>query len=159
MVWVESELEAEWLVALDLPFPPRALLSALRRPRTRVGPRGRGFPRLDPPRRCTGFCRPLSATPVRKFDATDLGELERRLPDRDGTVPALVLQPVYEVEHVALDPTAEAMEGPLGQVYRAAGLVVVVERAADLQLLAPPDRLEAVVGEDAAEVRAQPEGL
>jgi hypothetical protein len=45
------------------------------------------------------------------------------------------------------------MEGPLGQVHRVAGLVVVVERAADFQLITLPDPLEAVVGEDGAEVR------
>jgi hypothetical protein len=38
------------------------------------------------------------------LDAADLGELERRLPDRDGTVARLGFEPVHEVEHVALDP-------------------------------------------------------
>ena len=63
-------------------------------------------------------------------------------------------EPVHEIEHVALDPAAEAMEGPLGQVHRAAGLMIIVERPANFQLIAIPDRLEAVVGEDGAEVRA-----
>ena len=116
---------------------------------------------VDGPFLCFRWPRPVLGLPsasasaclAGELDAADLGELEPRLPDRDGTVTRFGFDPVHEVEHVALDPAAEAMEGPLGQVHRAAGLVVVVERAADFQLIAVPDRLEAVVGEDGAEVR------
>ena len=96
---------------------------------------------------------PWAPFPGGKLDAADLGEQDGRLSQRHGP-PVPVLHAVHELEHVPFRRAAEAVEGPLGEVHRAAGLVVVVEGAADLQLVAPPNRLEAVVGEDGAKVRS-----
>jgi hypothetical protein len=109
--------------------------------------------RLHPPWRCTGFLRPLGAIPAGQFDAADLGEQDTRVPKRDG-FPVPVLHPVHELEHVAGRLAGEAMVDPLAEVHRAAGLLVGMEGTQDLHLVAVPDRLEAVVGEDGAEVRA-----
>jgi len=90
-----------------------------------------------------------------KFDAADLGEQDARAPKRDG-FPVPVLHPVHELEHVAGRLAGEAMVDPLAEVHRAAGLVVGMERAPDLHLLAIAHRRKAVVGEDGAEVCASP---
>jgi hypothetical protein len=109
---------------------------------------------------CFGSGRPVlglpsasaSACPTR-IGAIDAGEHDARLPQRN-SLPVAVLHPVHELEHLAGRLAGEAMVDPLAEVHRAAGLLVGMKGAQDLHLLAFPDRLEAVVGEDGAEVRA-----
>ena len=59
---------------------------------------------------------------------------------------------MHELEHVALDPQPKQWKARLARFTEQLGSFVV-ERAQDLHLIALPDRLEAVVGEDGAEVR------
>jgi imidazoleglycerol phosphate dehydratase HisB len=67
------------------------------------------------------------------------------------------LHAVHELEDVALEPAAagEAVEQPIGEIHREARMLVVMEGAAHLDLVAFSGRGEAVVGEDGAEIRAR----
>src|SRR4051794_23387739 len=98
--------------------------------------------------------RPVSwATLDRGLDAADGRELVAGLSDRDrGAV--LGLHAVHEVQEVARAAAGVAVPEALGQVDRAAGVLVVVERAADALLVALPDRGEAVEGQHVAEAAA-----
>src|SRR3954452_39697 len=98
--------------------------------------------------------RPVSrATLDRGLDAADGRELVAGLADRHrGAV--LGLHAVHEVQEVARAAAGVTVPEALGQVDRAAGVLVVVERAADALLVALPDRGEVVEGQHVAEAAA-----
>ena len=60
---------------------------------------------------------------------------------------------MHEVEHVAREIAAEAVKELLVEVNTTAWPLVVVEGAADLDLIALADRCETIVRKDYAEVR------
>src|SRR4051812_23143358 len=93
------------------------------------------------------------ATLERGLDAADGRELVAGLADRDrGAV--LGLHAVHEVQEVARAAAGVTVPEALGQVDRAAGVLVVVERAADTLLIARADKGEAVEGQHVAEAAA-----
>ena len=118
------------------PGPPEAAGSAFA-PRD-VG-KGRSLSRCP----CTAFLarpRPVSwATLDRGLDAADGRELVAGLADRDRG-PVLGLHAVHEVQEVARAAAGVAVPEALGQVDRAAGVLVVVEGAADALLIARADQ-------------------
>jgi hypothetical protein len=120
---------------------------------TRRAPEAGFAGRLAVRRRATRLPARLVRLLVRQVDAAELGDLQGRVAQRAGRAVER-LHPVHEVEHVAGVVAGEAVEDARGEVDRAARVLVRVEGAQDLDLVALAYGLQAVVGEDGAEVRA-----
>ncbi len=86
-------------------------------------------------------------------DTADRGQREADLTQRDNG-PVARLHAVHELQEVARAAAGVTVPQALGQLHRAAGVLVSMERAGNAGLVAMADRLDAVVGEHGAEVAA-----